>query len=109
MLNLIQKNSNYQNLVELDNKPENYRLYQNFPQSFYKFTRISFDIPQKSNVKIVIYDAFGQDKNILLEKELQTGSYELKWNASSLKAGVYYYKIYADEFVDSKKIMLLNN
>lgn len=97
---------NYLKNLEL---PENYRLYQNFPQSFYKVTRIAFEIPRETNVRIVIYDVFGRDVNTILNNDLKAGSYEIKWNASNLDAGIYYYKIYADEFVDSKKILLLKN
>ncbi|NOS83615.1 MAG: T9SS type A sorting domain-containing protein [Ignavibacteria bacterium] len=97
---------NYLKNLEL---PEDYRLFQNFPQSFYKVTRIAFEIPRETNVRLVIYDVFGRDINTLLNKELEAGSYEIKWNASNLGAGIYYYKIYADEFVDSKKILLLKN
>lgn len=97
---------NYSKNLEL---PEDFRLYQNFPQSFYKVTRIAFEIPRQSYVRIAVYDVFGRDINTLLNKELKAGSYEIKWNAGNLDAGIYYYKIYADEFVDSKKILLLKN
>jgi hypothetical protein len=107
---------NYQHIVIFkqnpkgdDTLPETYKLYQNFPQTFYKVTRIAFDIPKPSNVKIIVYDVFGRDKSVLINNKLKAGSYELKWNASDLNAGVYYYKIYADDFVDSKKIFLLRN
>ncbi|KXK48507.1 MAG: Cytochrome c554 [Chlorobi bacterium OLB5] len=109
MYNLLQKEFSFSNSVISQNYIENYKLYQNFPPSFYKMTRIAFDIPKESNVKIVIYDVFGQDKEVLLNENLQPGSYELKWNASNLKAGVYYYKLYAENFVDSKKILLIKN
>ncbi|MBE2226071.1 MAG: T9SS type A sorting domain-containing protein [Ignavibacteria bacterium] len=106
MYNLLQSERNFENTP---NCPENYRLYQNFPQSFYKFTKIAFDIPTQSNVRIVIYDVFGQDKAELCNTELKAGSYEIKWQAAGFKAGVYYYKLFAGEFVDVKKILIINN
>jgi hypothetical protein len=106
MYNLLQKDANF---GTNSNNPENYKLYQNFPQSFYKTTRIAFDIPAESNVRIVVYDVFGQDKGELCNSQLKAGSYEIKWNAGNLNAGVYYYKLFAGEFVDSKKILLIKN
>ncbi len=97
----------HKNYPENLNLPEGYRLYQNFPQSFYRITRIAFEIPRQSNVRIAVYDVFGRDVKTLINKQLNAGSYEIKWNASNLNAGIYYYKIFADEFVDSKKILLL--
>ena len=109
MYNLLQKEFYNQNNEGVEKMPENYKLYQNFPQTFYKVTRIAFDLPKASNVRIVIYDVFGRDMNVLIDNELNPGSYEVKWNASNLSAGIYYYKLYADDFVDSKKIFLLKN
>ncbi len=109
MYNLLQKEFIAQNSINIRNSPENYKLYQNFPQSFYKVTRIAFDIPSETDVRLVVYDVFGQDKEILINSTLKEGSYELKWNASNLNAGIYYYKLYAGDFVDSKKIFLLKN
>lgn len=109
MYSLMKNEIIYKNYINNINLPQNYRLYQNFPQSFYKVTRIAFEIPCKTNVRIVVYDVFGRDVNTLINNELTAGSYEIKWNASNLAAGIYYYKIYADDFVDSKKILLLKN
>lgn len=106
MYNLLHSERNFEKNAVY---PENYKLYQNFPQSFYKTTRIAFDIPSVSNVRIVIYDVFGQDKEEICNTELKAGSYEIKWNASALKAGVYYYKLFAGDFVDVKKILLIKN
>lgn len=92
-----------------EQKPDMNRLYQNFPQSFYKVTRISFDIAEKTNVKLSIFDNFGREFNVLLEKEMTPGTYELRWNAAGAAPGVYYYKLIAGEYVDSKKLLLLHN
>ena len=88
--------------------PAGFRLYQNFPQTFYKITKIAFDIPTEVNVKLMIYDVYGRKVTVLVEDMLKAGSYEVKWNASNVKPGIYYYKIIAGDFVDSKKMFLLN-
>lgn len=89
--------------------PEKYILHQNFPQSFVEASKISFDLQERSNVKLVIYDFFGKEVTKLIDNELLPGSYETKWTALNCKPGVYYYKLMAGDFVDSKKILLMEN
>jgi hypothetical protein len=89
--------------------PEQYTLYQNFPQTFYKVTRIGFDIPEDTYVKLAIYDVYGRVVGALVDSELNAGSYEIIWNACKLAPGMYYCKLIAGDFVDSKKIFLLRN
>lgn len=95
--------------VILNDVSAEFRLYQNFPQTFYKITKIAFDIPNKTVVKLVIYDVFGREVDTLVNENLAAGSYEIKWNAYRFSAGVYYYKIFAGEFVDSKKMILIKS
>ena len=89
--------------------PEEYKLYQNFPQSFYRITNIGFDLPENTTVKLAIYDVYGRDIVILIEKDLGPGSYEVKWNTYNLKPGIYFYKLKAGDYVESKKMFLLKN
>jgi hypothetical protein len=89
--------------------PLEYRLYQNFPQSFYIATSIGFDLPEKITVKLAVYDVYGRNVVVLLNKELIPGSYEVKWNAFELQPGIYFYKIIAGDFVESKKMFLMKN
>jgi hypothetical protein len=106
----IMKISDYQyKLSIINSETDEYRLYQNFPQTFYKVTRIAFDIPETTSVKLMIYDVFGREVATLLNDEISTGSYEIKWNALNFTPGIYYYKLYAGSFIDSKKMVLLNN
>ena len=88
--------------------PTGFGLYQNFPQTFYKITKIAFDLPIDLEVKLMIYDVFGREVTVLVDDLLKAGSYEVKWNASNVQPGIYYYKIKAGDFVDSKKMFLLN-
>ena len=89
--------------------PREYRLYQNFPQSFYRITNIGFDLPEDTKVTLAIYDVYGRDILILLNQELLSGSYEVKWNTYKLEPGIYFYKLKAGDYVDSKKMFLLKN
>ncbi len=105
-MNLTQ---NYISAEKSESELTEYKLYQNFPQSFYKVTRIGFDLPESTYVKLAIYDVFGREVLILINKEFHAGSYEVKWNAYEMKPGVYFYKIRAGEYVESKKMFLINN
>jgi hypothetical protein len=96
-------------ITMVDQIPFEFRLYQNFPQSFYKVTKIGFDLPEDCKVKLLIYDVFGREISVLADQKLKAGSYEVKWNALKFSPGIYYYKIIAKDFVDSKKMFLLSN
>jgi hypothetical protein len=84
-------------------------INRNFPELFSGEIKIGFNIQKKSIVKLTIYDVFGRKLQSLLDKELSCGCYEFKWNADKFGPGVYYCKILADGFIESKKIILLKN
>jgi hypothetical protein len=108
---ITQKHYQYFNYIneENNNLPDNFRLYQNFPQTFYKVTRIAFDIPKKSDVRLIIYNVYGIPVKKLVDCELLPGNYEVQWKSLNNKPGVYYYKMFAGDFVDSKKVLLIGN
>jgi hypothetical protein len=87
--------------------PIDYRLYQNSPIIFDSKTRIGFDIPKYTRVKLAIYDIFGREVETVIDEELNTGCYEIEWNARNFPVGVYIYKLMTKEFVDTKKMFLL--
>ena len=99
------------------NEPKNipmvFRLSQNYPNPFNPVTRINYDLPKDSKVKIVIYDILGREVKLLVNNEQKTaGFYIVDFNASNYASGVYFYRIEAEEpngnkFVDSKKMVLL--
>lgn len=99
------------------NEPKNiplvYKISQNYPNPFNPVTKINYDLPRDSKVKIVIYDILGREVKRLVNNELKTaGSYIVDFNATNYASGVYFYRIEAEEpngnkFVDSKKMVLL--
>jgi len=99
------------------NEPKNiplvYKISQNYPNPFNPVTKINYDLPKDSKVKIVIYDILGREVKRLVNNELKTaGSYIVGFNAMDYASGVYFYRIEAEEpngnkFVDSKKMVLL--
>lgn len=87
--------------------PTEYSLSQNYPNPFNPTTNIKFDIPNVSNVKLAVYDLTGREVAALVDKELQPGRYEYKFDGSSLASGMYFYKITAGAFSVVKKMVLI--
>lgn len=87
--------------------PKRFELKQNYPNPFNPTTNLEFDLPKAENVKIVLYNAMGQEVRTLLNEYKSAGSYKIDFNASSLASGPYFYRIYAGNFVDTKKMILV--
>lgn len=87
--------------------PKEYMLFSNYPNPFNPATSIKFAIPERSFVKITIYDLLGREVERLFQENLDAGNYKLNWIASAYSSGVYFYRIEAGEFSDIKKMMLV--
>jgi hypothetical protein len=87
--------------------PDKYELYQNYPNPFNPVTNIKFDLPAISKVKLTIYNSLGQKVAELFNGELSAGTYKYSWNAASVASGIYFYRIETDNFVNTKKLVLL--
>lgn len=87
--------------------PKSFALFNNYPNPFNPVTRIKFDIPRDVKAKLVIYDILGREVYRMIDGELKAGSYSLNFDASNLPSGVYFYKLTADQFTDTKKMLLL--
>jgi hypothetical protein len=87
--------------------PEDFILHQNYPNPFNPSTRISFSIPHSSFVSLRVYDLLGREVATLVNEQLGTGNYERTFNAEGLTSGVYFYRLQAGGFVQTKKLLLL--
>lgn len=87
--------------------PEKFNLYANYPNPFNPTTTIKFDIAKSTNASIIIYDVTGRVVETLLNEELKPGRYEVKMDASHLASGVYFYKLVTNDFIDTKKMLLV--
>lgn len=87
--------------------PTEYALHQNYPNPFNPSTTISFDLPASSNVKIEVFDMLGRKVNDVLNESKKAGTYEVRFDASSLTSGVYFYKLTTRDFSSINKMMLL--
>jgi len=87
--------------------PNVFSLEQNFPNPFNPSTTIKFSLANKQFVSVKVYDVLGNEISVLLNEERQAGIYVLEFNADQLSTGVYYYRIITNNFVQTKKMVLL--
>jgi hypothetical protein len=87
--------------------PNAFVLDQNYPNPFNPVTTISFSLPSKSLVSLKVFDLIGREVAIIVSEILSAGDYSRQWNASNLPSGVYFYRLQAGKFTDTKKIVLL--
>jgi len=86
---------------------KSFSLSQNFPNPFNPSTRIQYQVPSISQVVLKIYDVLGNEIATLVNEEQSAGVYEIEFNASKLSSGVYFYRLQADVFSETKKFMLI--
>ena len=88
-------------------RPAVFKLEQNFPNPFNPATRISFDIPSPAHVTLKVYNLIGEEVAKIVDRNMNAGSYSTTWNAASLPSGVYFYRLDAGQFSDTRKLVLL--
>jgi hypothetical protein len=93
--------------VEEEMQPIEFNLNQNYPNPFNPSTKIKYSIPQSSKVVIKVFDILGNEIETLVNEEKPAGTYEITWYADQLPSGVYFYKMQANDFINSKKMILI--
>ena len=94
------------------NEPGRFQLYQNYPNPFNPTTTIEYQVSNRSNVKINIYNSNGQLMKVLVNEDRKVGSYSIKWNGRDDKgnlaaSGTYFYQIQTGNYLQSRKMILL--
>lgn len=92
---------------DLNNIPSGFSLKQNYPNPFNPSTKISYQISQNSFVTLKVYDALGREVSSLVNEEKSAGKYEVNFNAVNLATGVYFYKLTANNFTQTNKMLLI--
>ena len=87
--------------------PSAYSLKQNYPNPFNPSTIISFALPKAGQVSLKVYDVMGREVQTIVNKSLQAGKYETKFDGSQLTSGVYFYKLIANGYSDTKRMLLI--
>ncbi|MFZ1731357.1 MAG: T9SS type A sorting domain-containing protein [Bacteroidota bacterium] len=91
----------------MGSRPDNFRLHQNYPNPFNPMTTIMFDLPERSDVILSLYDANGRLVMDLGSGEYAAGSWQIKLDASALPSGTYHYQLRTGKFSASRSLILL--
>ncbi len=99
---------NYSNTIEIEfTGPNKFELKQNFPNPFNPSTTVSFSIPEDCNVKLKLFDALGQEIKELLNEYKERGVHLVNLSLNEFNSGIYFYRIEAGSFIETKKMILL--
>ena len=90
-----------------DDIPMAFALYQNYPNPFNPATTIEFDLPARTRTRLVVYDVLGKVVARLLDEDRPAGHYRVKFGASGIPSGVYFYRLTAGEFSQVRKLLVL--
>jgi hypothetical protein len=82
-------------------------LHPNYPNPFNSSTTIEYGLPEAGRVRIVVYDLLGRKVETLIDEEKQAGRHRAVWDASGYSSGIYFYRIEAGDFVDTKRMVYL--
>lgn len=88
-------------------QPSEFRLEQNYPNPFNPVTRIAYTVAAAAPVKLVVYNALGQQVAVLADGHREAGQYEVEFSSANLPSGVYFYSLTAGNFSAFKKMMVL--
>lgn len=87
--------------------PEQYTLYQSYPNPFNPTATISFELPTSGNVSLKVFNTLGEEVETLINDFKSAGKYSVQFNGSRLASGVYFYRLQAGDFVQTRKMLLL--
>jgi len=94
-------------IVETDILPSQFTLAQNYPNPFNAKTTINFTVPSQSQVDLEIYNLLGQKIATLVSQNIAAGNYSINWDASNVGSGVYFYKLTANNFTETRSLTLI--
>ncbi len=103
------QNTNYvvTSVEESQSIPTVFKLHQNYPNPFNPSTTIEFDLPERSFVKLIVYDVLGREVERLVDGELNAGKHFVHFDGNNLTSGIYFYVLNAGKFRDVKKMILM--
>ncbi|MEO8666324.1 MAG: T9SS type A sorting domain-containing protein, partial [Ignavibacteria bacterium] len=90
-----------------NNLPGKYSLGQNYPNPFNPSTVINFSLPKSSFVSLKIYDGLGREVSTLVNEKKSAGNYQYVFDANNFSTGVYFYTLQADDFGETKRMILI--
>ena len=105
----------FEAILSVDDRTEHpirFSLTQNYPNPFNPITTIHYNLPKESHIKITIYDMIGRKVHELISQKQLTGDHSIQWNGVNhqsvpVSAGIYFYQLKAEDFVQTKKMVLI--
>jgi hypothetical protein len=91
---------------EFTETPSKFKLGQNYPNPFNPVTSINYEVPKDSKVKISVYDIKGGEIATLVNENKSAGRYTVSFDGTNLTSGIYFYRIQAGDFTDTRKMIL---
>ncbi|UCC79083.1 MAG: T9SS type A sorting domain-containing protein [Candidatus Zixiibacteriota bacterium] len=92
---------------DLPSIPDNFKLLQNYPNPFNARTAIKFILPEPQEVNLTVYDLLGRQIEVLVDEYREAGVHKITFDASSFSSGVYFYRLWAADVVETKRMVLL--
>ncbi len=87
--------------------PSSYSLKQNYPNPFNSSSNLKFEIANLGVVKLVVYDILGKTVQTLVNERLQPGTYEVRFDGSTLNSGVYFYRLQSGNYTETKRMLMI--
>ena len=87
--------------------PVQFAMYQNYPNPFNPSTTIKYELSRTSDVRLSVFDLLGREVSVLVNERSEAGVHEVKFDRSNLASGVYFYRLQAGNFVQTRKLLLL--
>ncbi|UCC79696.1 MAG: S8 family peptidase, partial [Candidatus Zixiibacteriota bacterium] len=100
----------YSSMTDINNTSEKrlaFDIGENYPNPFNTITVIHYSLPVPAVVKIDIFDILGRKVKTLLNEQKQAGCHQASWNANKVSSGIYFYRIQAGDYLETKKMVLL--
>jgi len=87
--------------------PSEFVIYQNYPNPFNPMTSIIFGLPEASEVKLTLFNSLGEEVTNLFQGYKNAGYHRVEFNVTNLSSGIYFYRLQAGDFVETKKMVLM--
>ena len=87
--------------------PTEYQLSQNYPNPFNERTTIKYCVPDKMKIRLEVFDSDGNKINTLVDEIKEAGTYKVEINGRDLPEGIYFYRLQAGDYIETKKMILL--
>ena len=92
---------------KMDIRPVEFSVFQNYPNPFNPETKIAYNLPNSGFVKVTVFDILGNNIGVLVNEVQKSGLHEIRWNASSVSSGIYFYRVQHGVNSKTNKMILM--